>query len=316
MDEDFLRERGYPFVKDVAVFLEQETVLDGQGHRTLEYSTSPEIHDNSLRAWFRTITNYDNALITNTFKMASEMAGALSLTEEAAHWKALQSQMPPFALSEDGSLAFAEGFPYNESHRHFSHSMAIHPLGLINWEDGGESRRIIKATIDRLEAYGPDYWTGFSYAWFGNMMAWALDGEGARRYLKDFAECFCLPNTFHANGDQTRTGKSRYIYRPFTLEGNMAFAAGIQQMLLQSHTDTIRVFPAVPDDWKDVSFEKLRTRGAFLVSAGRKDGKTVSVKVFSEKGGNLLMISPFDGSLINRKTDPGEEILFTSEQFL
>ena len=191
--------------------------------------------------------------------------------------------------------------------------MAIHPLGLLNWEDGDEARRIIKATLDRTEAYGPDYWTGFSYAWFVNMFTWAFDGERARKYLKDFAECFCLPNTFHANGDQTRTGKSRYLYRPFTLEGNLAFASGIQNMLLQSHTDTIRVFPAIPDDWKDVSFDKLRTRGAFLVSAERKDGKTVSVKVFSEKGGELLMISPFDESVIKREMKPSEEIVLTPE---
>ncbi len=309
MDGDFLREKGYPFVKDVAVFLEQQTVIGEDWHRTLEFSTSPEIYDNSLKAWFRTISNYDNALVTNTFKMAAEMARALSLDDEASHWDGLRSQMPPFALSEDGALAFAEGFPYDESHRHFSHAMAIHPLGLLNWEDGEESRRIIKATFDRLEEYGPSYWTGYSYSWFANMRARAFDGEGARRYLRDFAECFCLPNTFHANGDQSRSGKSRFVYRPFTLEGNFAFASGIQEMLLQSHTDTVRIFPAIPDDWKDVSFKDLRARGAFLVSAVRKDGRTVSVKVVSEKGGELLLVSPFDGSLILRTMKPGEEMV-------
>ena len=309
MDGDFLREKGYPFVKDVAVFLEQQTVIGEDGHRTLEFSTSPEIYDNSLKAWFRTISNYDNALVTNTFKMAAEMARALSLDDEASHWEELRSQMPPFALSEDGALAFAEGFPYNESHRHFSHAMAIHPLGLLNWEDGEESRRIIKATFDRLEEYGPSYWTGYSYSWFANMRARAFDGEGARRYLRDFAECFCLPNTFHANGDQSRSGKSRFVYRPFTLEGNFAFASGVQEMLLQSHTDTVHIFPAIPEDWKDVSFKDLRARGAFLVSAERRDGRTVSVKVVSEKGGELLLASPFDGSLIRRTMMPGEEMV-------
>ena len=309
MDGDFLREKGYPFVKDVAVFLEQRTVTGEDGHRTLEFSTSPEIYDNSLKAWFRTISNYDNALVTNTFKMAAEMARALSLDDEASHWEELRSQMPPFALSEDGALAFAEGFPYDESHRHFSHAMAIHPLGLLNWEDGEESRHIIKATFDRLEEYGPSYWTGYSYSWFANMRARAFDGEGARRYLRDFAECFCLPNTFHANGDQSRSGKSRFVYRPFTLEGNFAFASGVHEMLLQSHTDTVRIFPAIPEDWKDVSFKDLRARGAFLVSAERKDGRTVSVKVVSEKGGELLLASPFDGSLIRRTMKPGEEMV-------
>ena len=316
-DEEFLRDRGYPFVKDVAIFLEQQTVIGKDGYRILEYSTSPEIFDNTLKAWFPSMTNYDNALVTNLFKMASEMAGALSLEDEASRWDTLRRQMKPLALAKDGSLAIAEGFPYDFSHRHFSHAMSIHPLGLLNWEDGEESRRTIQATIDRLEEYGPSYWTGYSYAWFANMRAWAYDGEGARRYLRDFAECFCLPNTFHANGDQSKTGKSRYLYRPFTLEGNFAFASGIQEMLLQSHTDTLRIFPAIPDDWKDVSFNNLRARGAFLVSAERRGGETVSVKVVSEKGGDLRMISPFDGSFISRTMEPGEEMnLVHNQSFL
>ena len=58
------------------------------------------------------------------------------------------------------------------------------------------------------------------------MKARAFDGEGAADALRTFAECFCLPNTFHANGDQTKSGKSKFTYRPFTLEGNFAFAAG------------------------------------------------------------------------------------------
>lgn len=107
------------------------------------------------------------------------------------------------------------------------------------------------------------------------MKARAFDGEGAAQALKTFAECFCLKNTFHANGDQTQSGKSRFTYRPFTLEGNFAFAAGIQEMLLQSHTGVIRIFPAIPKEWKDVSFESLRAMGAFPVSTGWKVEKSI-----------------------------------------
>lgn len=167
--------------------------------------------------------------------------------------------------------------------------MAIHPLGLLNWENGGRERAIIEATVAKLEACGPRWWTGYSYAWFANMKARIRDGEGAARALRDFAESFCLPNTFHANGDQSGRGKSDYDYRPFTLEGNFAFAASVQEMLLQSHTGIIRVFPAVPDSWQDVSFRNLRAQGAFLVSAEKRDGRVVSVEIRSEKGGELQL---------------------------
>ena len=160
-----------------------------------------------------------------------------------------------------------------------------------------------------LHEGGPDWWCGYSYSWFGNMKARAFDGEGAYNALKTFADCFCLPNTFHANGDQSGTGKSKFTYRPFTLEGHFAFAAGIQEMLLQSHTDTIRIFPAVPQAWKDISFDKLRTRGAFLVSAEKKDGRIVSARILSKKGGRLRVISPFTGEVIDRPTEAGELIV-------
>lgn len=308
-DDEFLAERGYPFVKEVAQFLENQTEVNEEGKRVLPYSSSPEIFDNSLQAWFKTMTNYDLALVSNQFKMAAEMAEALQLTGEAEHWKKLREQLPDFDTDESGSLTFAKGFPYKESHRHFSHAMAIHPLGLIDYSQGEASRKIIDATLKKLKDVGPDWWCGYSYSWFGNMKARAFDGEGARDALKTFAECFCLPNTFHANGDQTASGKSKFTYRPFTLEGNFAFAAGVQEMLLQSHTDTLRVFPAIPDDWKDVSFENLRAQGAFLVSAVKKNGKVVSVKVLSEKGKDLLMRSPMNGEIISRPTKPGELIV-------
>ena len=308
-DDLFLKEKGYPFVKEVALFLENQTELNAEGKRVLPYSSSPEIFDNSLNAWFKTMTNYDLSLVSNLFKMASEMALALNLKTEAEHWDELRNQLPDFDLDETGALTFAKGFPYAESHRHFSHAMAIHPLGLIDYSQGAASRKIIDATLKKMEACGPDWWCGYSYSWFGNMKARAFDGEGAYRALRTFADCFCLKNTFHANGDQSGTGKSKFTYRPFTLEGNFAFAAGIQEMLLQSHTDTIRIFPAVPEAWKNIKFDHLRARGAFLLSAEKKDGKIVSVKILSEKGKKLLMVSPFTGEVINRSTKPGELIV-------
>jgi alpha-L-fucosidase 2 len=67
-------------------------------------------------------------------------------------------------------------------------------------------------------------------------------------------------------------------------------------MLIQSHTGVVRLFPAIPVSWKDVSFDRLRTVGAFLVSAQRKDGKVSSITVESEKGGILRLAKPGDGT--------------------
>jgi hypothetical protein len=68
-------------------------------------------------------------------------------------------------------------------------------------------------------------------------------------------------------------------------------------MLLQSYAGFIEVFPAIPKDWQNVSFNDLRAEGAFLISAV-KDGQVVSVKIKSEKGGKAILKLPFKTYLI------------------
>ncbi|HWV64209.1 glycosyl hydrolase family 95 catalytic domain-containing protein, partial [Chitinophaga sp.] len=289
MDKQFLKEKAYPWIKGAAAFLETITVKDAGGHRKLPISSSPEINDNSLEAWFPQNTNYDLALMKFTFSKAAELAAELGLTKEAAHWQQILEQFGGFALTSRNELMFAPGMAYNQSHRHFSHMMAIHPLGLIKWEDGPDAQAIISNTIHLADSIGPDYWCGYSYAWMGNLKARAKNGDGAAKDLQIFARAFCSVNSFHLNGDQTRSGLSKFQYRPFTLEGNFAFAAGLQEMLLQSYAGFIEIMPAIPSGWNKVSFEKLRTEGAFLVSA-RKDGNQVDeVKIVAEKGGKTRL---------------------------
>ena len=296
MDRKFLEQSAYPWLRAVAVFLDEVSIRDKTGHRRLPLSSSPEINDNRIDAWFRTTTNYDLALIRWLYGAAEELAGELGKEEEAKRWGMICSEWPEFALdSVTKKLLVAPGIPLKESHRHFSHLMAIHPLGLIDWDGGEADKQIIFSSLSDLERLGTDWWCGYSYAWLGNLWARARNGGKAAEALRTFATCFCLPNSFHVNGDQSGTGKSKFIYRPFTLEGNFACAEGIQQMLLQSQGRIVRVFPAVPEAWKDVSFTDLRAEGALLISAERHDGKTGFVRIRSEKGGRVRVQNPFDG---------------------
>lgn len=209
---------------------------------------------------------------------------------------------------------FAPSQAYQQSHRHFSHVMAIHPLGLIKWEDGERSRSIIKNSIHLLDSIGPAYWVGYSYSWLANIKARAKDGEGAAKALDIFAKAFCSVNSFHLNGDQTRSGYSKFQYRPFTLEGNFAFASGLQEMLLQSYAGFIELMPAVPAAWKDVAFENLRAEGAFLVTARKSDGQMKEVKIVSEKGGIAKLRLPFKAWVIASKK--GVELKNTEDGFV
>lgn len=322
MDRDFLKNKAYPWIKDVAVHIGELSVIGTDGKRKLPLSSSPEIHNNSREAWFDEMTNFDLSLIRWTYTHAAELALELGLKEEASKWNTALREWPDYAVDGKG-LMIAPDLPYNESHRHFSHLMAIHPLGQIDFSHGEGEKAIIEKTIANLDATGSSQWTGYSFSWLGNLKARAFDGEGAAKALRDFATSFVLPNSFHVNGDQSGTGKSNFTYRPFTLEGNFAFAAGLQEMLIQSHTGTVHIFPAIPKDWKTVGFSQLRTEGAFLISAQMEAGKVKWVRVLSEKGGEVRLKNPFkdqeiqldpdteyewDGDILLLKTTPGQEI--------
>jgi alpha-L-fucosidase 2 len=314
MDTVFLRTRAYPWLHETAVFLERLSTKTATGARILPLSSSPEINNNDITAWFTSITNYDLALMRFAFGAASEAAGVLGKAGEAAHWAAVRDELPPFTVEASGALKFAATLPYRQSHRHFSHAMAIHPLGLVRWEDGDNARRTIRATLALLDTVGPREWCGYSYSWLGNMKARAKDGEGAARALSIFARAFCTSNGFHVNGDQTKSGYSNYTYRPFTLEGNFAFAAGLQEMLLQSYAGQIEVFPAVPASWKELSFRTLRAEGAFLVSAKREGGQVAEVTITAEKRGTARLKKPFRTWFIAEQH--GARVAQDREQFI
>ncbi|NBB18300.1 hypothetical protein GVN20_02935 [Runella sp. CRIBMP] len=314
MDKDFLKTRAYPWFKEVAQHLEEITYIDKNGYRQLPLSSSPEINDNKKSAWFLENTNYDLALMRFLFAKANELALELNLRTEAEHYSKILNQFQSYHLSDNKELNFSKDLPYNQSHRHFSHLMAIHPLGEIRWENGAKDQEIITNSLKLLDKVGPAWWCGYSYAWEGNLKARAKDGEGAAAALTDFATAFCSTNSFHLNGDQTKSGKSNMTYRPFTLEGNFAYAAGIQEMLLQSYAGQIEVFPAIPQKWQQASFKDLRAEGAFLVSAQKTNGLVSSLEIKAEKGGKAKVKLPFKTHSI--EFNKGVKVISQNAEFM
>jgi len=62
----------------------------------------------------------------------------------------------------------------------------------------------------------------------------------------------------------------------------------------------IRVFPAVPSSWRDVTIHNGRTQGAFLVSVRRTGGVTRFVRILSLAGEPCLVRTGIPGQLSAR----------------
>jgi alpha-L-fucosidase 2 len=71
----------------------------------------------------------------------------------------------------------------------------------------------------------------------------------------------------------------------------------INEMMLQSHDDVMRVFPVFPATQK-ASFYRLRTFGAFLVSSAIDNGTIAQVAIESEMGRPCVLLNPWPGKTV------------------
>ncbi|HEX6168686.1 MAG TPA: hypothetical protein VFZ33_03265 [Chitinophagaceae bacterium] len=322
MNKEFLNEKLKPYLHDVCLFLDSVLVKKDDLKKKLPLSSTPEYNDNSIKAWFSEFTNYDLALILFVFKQRMELLKDKNKLTPAAYARSWTS-LPWLSINKTG-ITIALNQDLERSHRHQNHLHAIHPLGILNVEDSID-KIVIENSLRQIERLGSRQWVGYSFAWIASIYARAQNGDSAAVNLRKFATNFVSPNSFHLNGDQKGGQYADATYRPFTLEGNFAFAQGIHEMLLQSHKDFIEVFPAIPKEWKNVSYKTLRAEGAFLISAIKENGVPMEVKIRSETGGTLRIKLPFktwintgiDRSMIKMvngiaemKTSKGQTIVF------
>ena len=310
-DDAFLRDRAYPFCREIAVCLRALLKPDTSGVLKLPLSSSPEIFDNSRRAFLKPNSNYDLASLKMLFLALAEMADAGGEKEDAADWAVTAKRLGEFHLKPDGTLLLDETTPLPGSHRHLSNLMPLHPFNLITTDGGEPDRQIIAASLKDWDKYGTDGWCGYSFSWMACLRARVGNAEGALRNLDIYNRAFILRNGFHVNGDQTKSGFSAFTYRPFTLEGNFLAMEAVHEMLLQSWSATpgnrgagaIRIFPATPWRWHDASFDDLRAEGGCCVSAKRRNNATIWFRVVAGKDGVVKIRDNFGGRQPNWNRD-------------
>jgi alpha-L-fucosidase 2 len=71
---------------------------------------------------------------------------------------------------------------------------------------------------------------------------------------------------------------------PFQIDGNFGYAAGVCEMLVQSHMGYIELLPALPSAWPEGYVRGIQARGAFTLDIEWADQKLRQATILSRKG--------------------------------
>ncbi|GAA2475896.1 glycosyl hydrolase family 95 catalytic domain-containing protein [Streptomyces longisporus] len=268
MDESLLRDTIYPLLRRTINYYWHFLQPGDDGRLHLPSTLSPEYPVVPPRD-----TNYDLALIRWGCTTLLDATAQLGVDDPLKQrWQEILARLTPYPVDENGFMIGAET-PYAQSHRHYSHLLMVYPLYLVNW-DQPEQRELIEKTVVRWHALTGAH-RGYSYTGAASMYAMMGRGDTALTYLKKFFD----PTTRYpcrANTHYTEAGP--------VIETPLSASQSLHDMLCQSWGGVVRVFPAVPPSWPDVTLHDFRTEGAFLVSAVRTQGVTRFVRVRSLAG--------------------------------
>jgi hypothetical protein len=284
-DDAYLSTTVYPFMRDVANFYAAKLTRDPTtGQYGMASSNAHETYWNVPNA----IT--DLASVRSLFPLAITIAAQLGLDATArAQWQTILDNLVPYATDGKSYLPHTGPTVPTRNGENVACEL-IWPYGVTG--------------ID-----APDYATALS-TWktrpfpYGNV--WANDAiQAARLGLGDDAY----------KGLVTMLQKYQSYPNGMTNNTNGVFEylgvhlSAINESLLQSYNDTIRVFPALPSATTDGTFIgrfTLMAKGGFLVSAEKDAADIKYIGLVSSRGGTAHIANPWGTQALQaRRTRDG-----------
>ncbi len=312
-NEEFLRNRAYPVLKEAARFFAGYLVPYPENPDWLVSgpSNSPELGGLVMGP------TMDHQIIRALLSYTIEAAEILGVDEDFAdELKGKRDSIAPNQVGRHGQLQewLEDVDDPEEKHRHVSHLWGLHPGNEIHPLTTPELAEACKVTL----GHRGDGGTGWSRAWKINFWARLLDGDHAFLLLKNLM----VPSKSEETDYEDKGGLYFNLFDahpPFQIDGNFGATSGIVEMLLQSHLrdengDFFQdLLPALPSKLPDGEISGIKGRGGFEISLEWENNQLERAEVKSLQGNKLNL--RYNGQTISEDTEAGETYLFGTDDF-
>lgn len=282
-DMDFLKQYAYPYLLELMEFWEDNLVLDDTGRYVIKGAARErepgDLNPGPTLGYVRKI-----------LKAAISFSKVLDVDEDRRDlWRDYLDRLSDYpSMVVDGNLCFTESenrmevstFGVGDNPVVLDH---VYPGGSLD-EDTSEKHRIIARNTLR-------YLTSWNQGnAFSRIFSQAVRADWPGEELLDL---FKKRITSGSGPHEIVRRNNTFINDDHSFEG-VGGVEFINTMLAHAHGGVLKVFDVWPES-RDASFERLRVRGAFVVSGELKDGEVSQVEILSEHGGKCRMESCWDG---------------------